>query len=501
MSKKKNKVISTSSDWSIEVLYKFNKEISRIAKDYLKLDTYPNIFEIVTADQLIHRMSLVGLPASYDHWSFGKDYMTTANGYTRGQMGLSYEMVINSNPCLSYNIEENTTCLMALVMAHAAYGHNAFFKGNHLFKMWTNADAILDYMEFAKKYIEDCEQKYGYEEVEAVLDACHALRNYGVDKYKHPPRLSTEEEAKRRKQMEEDEHKFINEIWKTIPDYKLKKDAPTEFKFPKDPQENILYFLEKNTPNLENWKRELIRIVRKIAQYFYPQAQTKVSNEGFACFVHYHIIYKMYEEGLVDDGFMLEFLDHHTAVVAQPGHESRYYYGFNPYALGFNIYQDIKRICEDPTEEDKQWFPQLIGKNWLEEVDYAMRNFKDESFIMQYLSPKVIRDMRLFSIADNEEDRYYQIDSIHNDAGYKAIRETLAAQYQRDRYVPDIQIESVDVYGDRRMRLIYTPYREMNLDDHDAKDVARHLNFLWGFPVEVYHRFEDGELEHICDSD
>ena len=45
----------------------------------------------------------------------------------------------------------------ALVIAHAAYGHNSFFKNNYLFKTWTTADAIIDYLLFAKHYITQCE--------------------------------------------------------------------------------------------------------------------------------------------------------------------------------------------------------------------------------------------------------------------------------------------------------------------------------------------------------
>ena len=84
-------------------------------------------------------------------------------------------MIINSNPCISYNMEDNTTCLTLLVLAHAGMGHNHFFKNNYLFKQWTQADAIVDYMVFAKNYIAKCEEKYGFEEVELTLDACHAL--------------------------------------------------------------------------------------------------------------------------------------------------------------------------------------------------------------------------------------------------------------------------------------------------------------------------------------
>ena len=48
--------------------------------------------------------------------------------------------------------------------------------------------------------------------------------------------------------------------------------------------------------------------VRKLAQYFYPQRQTQVMNEGWATFWHYTILQTMFERGLVNEGFMFEFL-------------------------------------------------------------------------------------------------------------------------------------------------------------------------------------------------
>ena len=104
--------------------------------------------------------------------------------------GVDHEIVINSNPCIAYLMEENSLTMQALVIAHAAYGHNSFFKGNYLFRTWTDADAIVDYMVFAKNYIAECEQRYGIDAVEELLDSCHALQNYGVDPYKRPAQLS-----------------------------------------------------------------------------------------------------------------------------------------------------------------------------------------------------------------------------------------------------------------------------------------------------------------------
>ena len=70
----------------------------------------------------------IGMPIGYHHWSFGKHFIINEQQYKRGQMGLAYEMVINSNPCIAYLMEENSMMMQCLVMAHACFGHNSFFK-------------------------------------------------------------------------------------------------------------------------------------------------------------------------------------------------------------------------------------------------------------------------------------------------------------------------------------------------------------------------------------
>ena len=110
----------------------------------------------------------VGMPVNYRHWSYGKEFIANERSYRRGQMGLAYEIVINSDPCISYLMEENTTAMQALVIAHAAYGHNSFFKGNYLFRLWTDASSIIDYLVYARNYIAECEEKHGMQAVEDI---------------------------------------------------------------------------------------------------------------------------------------------------------------------------------------------------------------------------------------------------------------------------------------------------------------------------------------------
>jgi stage V sporulation protein R len=481
------------SDWSFDLVDQYHAVIKRTAQRF-GLDTYPNQLEVITAEQMMDAYASVGMPVNYRHWSYGKEFISTEKNYRRGHMGLAYEIVINSNPCISYLMEENTMAMQALVIAHAAYGHNSFFKGNYLFRMWTDASSIIDYLVYAKNYVAECEERHGLDTVEEFLDSCHALANHGVDRYRRPSRKSLAQELRERKEREAYAQRQVNDLWRTLPRRADKSgDAAESRRFPEEPQENLLYFIEKNAPLLEPWQREIVRIVRKVAQYFYPQRQSQLMNEGWATFWHYHILNQMYDDGYLTDGVMMEWLKSHTNVIYQPpvGHPA--YSGINPYALGFAMYNDLKRICQAPTDEDRQWFPDIAGSDWVPTLDHAMRNYKDESFIGQYLSPKMMREFRLFTIVDDEKESELEVAAIHDETGYRRVREALSRQYDLGSREPNIQVWNVNLRGDRSLTLRHFQHNDRPLAD-SAQEVLKHVARLWGFGVQLESVNAGGEV-------
>ncbi|HCB12223.1 MAG TPA: SpoVR family protein, partial [Gammaproteobacteria bacterium] len=108
--------------------------------------------------------------------------------------------------------------------------------------------AIIDYLLFARNYVAECEERHGVEAVEVFLDSCHALMNYGVDRYKHPAPLSLHEEKQRQHDREEYLQSQVNDLWRTIPTKPAETVTETERRYPAEPQENLLYFIEKNAP-------------------------------------------------------------------------------------------------------------------------------------------------------------------------------------------------------------------------------------------------------------
>jgi spore cortex formation protein SpoVR/YcgB (stage V sporulation) len=249
-----------------------------------------------------------------------------------------------------------------------------------------------------------------------------------------------------------------NELWRTLPAGVEPPAAPPtpdpddEFE-PGLPEENLLYFLEKTSPSLKPWQRETLRIVRNLAQYFYPQRQLKVMNEGCATFVHYQIMNTLYDRGQIDEGAWLEFVHSHTSVVFQPEFADKRYYGINPYALGYAMMDDIKRICERPTEEDRDWFPDLAGSG-------------DAMAALRYAWAT------------------YRVGAIHNERGYREVRRNLARQYDTSGD-PNIQVAGANLKGNRTLVLEHRMNRGVPLHNTAKEMVLAHVEFLWGHDVRL----------------
>src|SRR5712672_1764576 len=154
------KPLFEGSNWDFTILQRVHAAIEEIALGELGLDIYPNQIEVITSEQMLDAYASVGLPLMYRHWSFGKRFAREDALYRHGLQGLAYEIVINSSPCISYIMEENSMAMQTLVLSHAAFGHNHFFKNNYLFRQWTDATGILDYLTFARDFVSHSEEQH-----------------------------------------------------------------------------------------------------------------------------------------------------------------------------------------------------------------------------------------------------------------------------------------------------------------------------------------------------
>jgi stage V sporulation protein R len=484
------------AEWDFHTVDAIYRACEEIAVGEFGLQGYPTQIEVITSEQMLDAYSSNGLPLMYSHWSFGKRFARDEALYRRGYQGLAYEIVINSSPCICYIMEENTATLQAVVIAHACFGHNHFFRNNYLFKQWTDAEAILGYLAFAKAYVADCEDRYGRAAVERILDAAHALRPQGIHRYpKRRWRLA--EEAERARARREHVEQNYDPLMETVPGYRMVPSEPEarrqmELELRarlRLPEENLLYFCEKNSPRLAGWERELIRVVRLLAQYFYPQQQTKVANEGCATYVHYELMTRLHQTGQISDGALIEFLHSHSSVIMQPNLGDERFSGWNPYALGFSIMRDIARLCAEPDDEDRAYFPAIAGNGdpWGTLRD-VWANYRDEGLIRQFLGPKVIREFRMVHLADRPEEPDYRVADIHDEEGYRRIASLLADQYEPANLAPLIEVADVDLFGNRTLKLHHDAHRGVRLDPEAAKKTLQCLQTLWGYRVCLQER-------------
>jgi stage V sporulation protein R len=143
-------------------------------------------------------------------------------------------------------------------------------------------------------------------------------------------------------------------------------------------------------------------------------------------------------------------------------------------------------MSSEATEEDRIWFPEIAGKgDWRDVLKDAWANYRDESFIMQFLSPKVMRDMRLFALKDEEGADAYTVAGIHDESGYRKVRSALASLYDLGSREPDLQVTGAALQGDRKLTLTHTVRNGVKLSHEAQEDVLRHVRFLWGHDVEL----------------
>ena len=449
-------------EYVLKDLIEWNEVIESKAKE-LGLNFYPQEFEIIGFNEMLGYEAYVGMPSRYPHWSFGKSYEKNKTLYSFNLTGLPYEMVINSNPCLAYLMRENTLPLQILTIAHV-YGHNDFFKNNRLFKEGTRAKLALEMFkldgEIIREYINA--PGIGYEKVERILDAAHAIR-YNIGRVIGRKEMTDEEIRKNRI----DDYKKAIEN-KSILDMDMVIEEPILDKIPLEPYDDVVGFIIKYG-KLEEWEKDIVRIVKRETEYFMPQIETKTMNEGWASYWHYNILKSLD----LPEGLHFEFLKRHNDVVAP------ILGGLNPYYVGFKMFEDIER---------------RYGKDKIFEVRAMER---DASFIRRYLTQELCEELNLFQYGKKSFD--YVIEEVSDEGGWKEIRDNLAftaglgsIPYIRvtDLNTRDLTLTLEHVYDGRELEATY------------AKETLKYVQQLWGYKVRLLTKNKDNKEFYInCDVD
>jgi stage V sporulation protein R len=444
----------------MKMLKGWNEKIEALARDF-GLEFYEQEFELIGYKEMLSYEAYLGMPSRYPHWSYGKAYEKNSTIYKYNLTGLPYEMVINSDPCIAYLMKENTTLLQILTIAHV-YGHNDFFKNNRLFAEGTRANYTVEmfksHADTVRSYIND--PSIGYERVERILDSAHAIK-LQTSRVIGEKKISDEEIKKRLL----NDYKNKCERHNILEPY-IKPEPVDLSKIPLEPTDDLMYFIIKYG-ELEEWEKNLLEIVKEETEYFIPQIETKIMNEGFASYVHYNILKAL---NLTSDLY-LEFIKRHNDVIA-PG------FGYiNPYFIGFKVFEEIEK---------------KYGRNKIFEVRKLER---DESFIRRYLTEELANELNLFKYG--KENDSYVIKEVSDNNGWQEVRNTLCNSSGMN-LVPLIRVIDMNP-KDKSLTLQHVfDGRELNLDYAEA--TLSHVFELWGHTVILNTVQNNCGLKVICES-
>ena len=444
--------------YNLKDLEYWNEKIENKARE-LGLDYYPQEFEIVGFNEMIGYEAYVGMPSRYPHWSFGKSYEKNKTLYSYNLTGLPYEMVINSDPCLAYLMRENTLLLQILTMAHV-YGHNDFFKNNRLFKERTRAKHSLEMFKIGGEIIRECISSpgIGYERVERILDAAHSIR-YNIGTL---PCNKLRNEETIRKELIEDYQSAKNRRGPL--DSNKIIEEPNLDKVPLEPYDDVVGFIIEYG-KLEEWEKNIVRVVKRETEYFMPQIDTKIMNEGWASYFHYTIL----KELDLPEALHFEFIKRHNDVVAP------IVGGLNPYYVGFKIFEYL----------DKKY-----GRDKIFEAREIER---DSSFIRRYLTKELCEELKLFQYSKKNFE--FVIDDVSDDDGWKSIRNCLSVNSGVGS-IPCIRVIDLNKKSHTLVLEHVSDGRELELSY--AKETLKHLQSLWGGNVNMISKTKEYKLFTIC---
>ncbi len=261
------------------------------------------------------------------------------------------------------------------------------------------------------------------------------------------------------------------------------RDGPTQVAFPDHPEKDVLLFLIEHAP-LKNWQRDVLGIVRDEAYYFYPQAQTKIMNEGWASYWHS----TMMTQKVLVPSELIDYADHHSGTMATSGKR------LNPYKLGIELLRDVEQrwntgqfgpewdACDD-LETKRTWNKDLgLGRQKIFEV---RKVHNDITFIDTFLTPEFCVRHGLFSFNYQDQTQNYVVESRE----FRKVKQRLLFGLTNFGK-PWIFV----VNGNHRNRgelLLRHEYNGVELKRDEAEDTLTNVQFIWGRPVHLETVIDD----------
>jgi stage V sporulation protein R len=462
-------------DREVQELEKAVEQIWEIATTRFGLDPFPVRFEIVPAS-VMYEVGSYALPGRYSHWTFGKAYHRMKMMYDFG-LSKIYEVVINSNPSYAFLLETNSPTQNKLVIAHVL-GHIDFFKNNFYFSK-TNR-RMVDEAALHARRMGEYEFKYGRKVVEEFLDAVlsieeHVDPNFFIRKQREDPDKEADKKPSRREGRYDD---LLSKEEREVQNGGIdgRDDGRKHKPSLEVPEKDLVYFLMKHSPSLEPWQRDVMAMLHEEMEYFIPQLQTKIMNEGWASIWHSRIMREMD----LPTSEHLEFAALHAGVVSP--HKGQ----LNPYYLGYKIFEDIEKRWDNPTAEDREKFGRRGGEG--REKMFEVRELdNDISFLRNYLTEELCEELDLFvyQLIDDE-------DWTVTEKKWERVRDQLALNMTNFGF-PYIEVVDGDYDGNSELYLMHR-YEGVELDMKYARKTLEYVYKLWGRDVHLETQVDEEPL-------
>ncbi|MCC7290813.1 MAG: SpoVR family protein [Phycisphaerales bacterium] len=467
------------------------------------LDFYPVIYEMLTAEQMSQVAAYGGFPQRYPHWRYGMEYEKLRK---QQRYGLSkiYEMVINTDPCYAYLLEDNTFTDHKTVIAHV-FGHCDFFKNNIWFSKTNRKmmDEMANHATRMRRYMD----RFGVDKVEQFVDVCLALDNL-IDPHsafmrRQPVRPSKPVNEVKEQDVMRFPAKRYMETWINPREQmdaerkKAKEDAESqEGRFPASPVRDVVLFLLENAP-LPDWQADVLAMIREEAYYFAPQGQTKIMNEGWASYWHSTLMTRY----ILRDEEIVTYCDHHSGTLAtSPGR-------LNPYKMGIELFRDIEHRwntgrygkeydeCDDMARrrawgKDRAPKERIVGRGspGREKIFEVRHVHNDLTFIDEFLTPEFVEDQKLYQYRqDPATGRMVVVNRDFNKIKQQMLF-MLTNHMQPYIYVADGN------HSNRGELLLAHKHNGVDLDIKYAAETLKQIHVIWKRPVHIQARIDDAMM-------
>lgn len=227
---------------------------------------------------------------------------------------------------------------------------------------------------------------------------------------------------------------------------------------PPRPEADLLWFIARYAPEMDDWERDIFLAVREESFYFYPVFACQIMNEGWASYWHARLLR---EAPFLPNDFYLDAMKTHSDVVRPVAADHQVALSVNPYHLGFAMWDRI------------------VEKEGAEAARRIMREEDDFGFIRNHLDAELAHELGLFVY---EAKRNGEIKVIDRDPN-RVHEAVLAPKFNYG--TPRVKVTELRHDGTMVLRHEHE-VDGRGLDVERSRKVLEYIHKVWRRPVVLY---------------